>query len=361
MSFSTAKCREVFIVGLGAIGAPLATYLLNLGLQRFVLCDPKLHKPENVRSQCELDEVGRRKVKTASRQLRRLGAKTVVAWPLFVEHVEPGWVGPDSIVVACADRLGAVRAASDLALAFHAPFFRVNIEPRYSLATLSGFDYRAPRVRSCALCSWGDAEFRAQEQVTSCAPSVERPTGSPRALAALAAGWAALTIAQAVEPPAGASDSLVWNHVLSFTTARQSVLPSAVTGRGDCGCQLEKRVRPVRLAGTPRTVSLQTLVARGGFDAAKCWVRGSGAIVRRARCTRCAAEIRGCWWVRREQLSGRCACGGSLEPARYDTLTSFRRHEVGRFWDAPLADMGTGRKATVELTEGSRQLLFVLA
>ncbi len=338
---------EVALIGLGSIGTPLALYLANLGFRRFVLYDPKRHKAANVRTQCAEDEVGAFKVKAAAARLRAAGAERVIAWPSFVELVEPGWVGPDALVVVCGDRLSAVRAAHDVARTLDRPLVRINIEPRYAAATLSAWDYRRGPDASCALCSWGAREFAAQEHIVSCEPSDERPTGSPRALSTLAASQGALMIAQALTQNGGAG---IWERSFVYSPAGpaflDSHLPAAATS---CLGDHSPHAAVVRLDETARALSFDALARQAGFDVDRAVVRGSGQVALAARCSRCGDVRKGCWWRRAPGPVARCACGGAVHGMPFWTLGSWRRQDIASHWERPLAELGVGRRALIEI------------
>jgi len=347
------------LVGVGALGTPLAILLRSLGFRRFLLVDPKKHKKSGIRTQCQPGDVGIAKVHALSRRLLDLGAEAAVPLASAVEDIEPGWAGPDAVVVSTCDRLSGTRAASDLALAMRLPFFRLQVEPAYEYATLSSFDYRQSTVSCCVTCGWSDDDFLAQEQVHSCAPGAERPTGSPRALSSFAAGWGALTLARALAPDLP-QDSAPWNQQLSFTPMCQEVVTSALPRLASCECQ---RQRPalVRLASQPVDVSFMDLLERSGCLAKRCWLRGSGELARRARCQGCGTEVPGHWWVRGDGPCGRCAtCQGDLHAIPRLTLASFRANEITAHLDAPLASFGVPPRATVTITENERSVTFVL-
>ncbi len=348
----------VVLIGVGAIGTPLALYLLNLGFRCFVLFDPKCHKEANVITQCSPSEVGRLKVKAAARRLRRAGAAIVLAWPSFVELVEPGWAGPQTIIVVCGDRLAAVRAAHDLARALRRPLFRINIEASCTVAALSAFDYRGASIERCALCSWSSREFAAQETVTSCAPSTERPTGSPRALSALAAGWGALTIARAMV--GGSEATGIWNQSLVFSPDGPTFLESRLPANPHCPGGHSLGSDLVWLPERPAELSLDLLARRAGFDPAEVTVRGSGSLTLAGRCAACRREHRGRWWRRGNGPVGRCACGGAVHASPFWTLESFARSEVGEHWTRPLSELRVGRRALLELAAEDREVRYVV-
>lgn len=347
---------EAAVVGLGAVGTPLVLDLLSLGVRRFVLFDPKVHKPENVATQCAPGEVGQLKVKVAARKLRRAGAERVIAWPYYVELVEPGWVGRCSIVVACGDRLSAVRAAHDLARSLRRPFFRLNIEPLHSLTTLSCYDYRPETIEVCALCGWGPREYAAQESVTSCAPSRERPTGSPRALSSFAAGWGAMTIVRTMS----VSSSPSWGQSFSFSADGPQFVRSILPSHPECLGHHSDLGDVVRLHETPRELSIHELCRLAGYDDDGTVVTGSGQIAARARCDGCCETARGCWWSRSGQPAGRCDCGGTLHPLPFSALSSFGKRDVSSGWDLPLSSLGVRRKAIITLNEDARCTHFII-
>lgn len=81
--------RTAMLVGVGALGTPLAILLRSLGFRRFLLVDPKKHKESGIRTQCQPGDVGVAKVHALSRQLLALGAEAAVPLASAVEDIEP--------------------------------------------------------------------------------------------------------------------------------------------------------------------------------------------------------------------------------------------------------------------------------
>ncbi|MCZ6796006.1 MAG: ThiF family adenylyltransferase [Planctomycetota bacterium] len=350
---------EIFLVGLGALGGPLALFLLGLGFRRFVLCDPKSHRESNVGTQCERQDVGVRKVRRVARELRAGGASSVVAWPTPVEFVEPGWISEDGVVIVCGDRLSAVRASHDAARAVRRPMFRINIEPVYALATVTTYDYRPREIDSCALCGWSAEDFASQEKVTSCGDITrERPTASSRALSHFAAGFGALLVAETLAADGEPHRSL-WNRSFSFSAVAPTFLESTVARNDDCPGGHEACGPVVRLRETPDEISLRGLAERAGSPGSG-WFRGSGALCLRARCEGCGRQETGGWWLRRHRPLRRCSCGGRLWALPLFTLETFERADADAVWDVPLSRLGVGRRAAITMVHPERPGTFVL-
>jgi hypothetical protein len=353
------SCLQALLIGAGALGRPIGKYLVSVGISRFVVVDPKRYRPTST-SQCYPDEVGLHKALVVAEKLRRQGARAI-ALPRALEHVEPGIAGPRSFLVVSTDTLSGQRGAHDVAFHLRLPLFTVHVEPAYLLASLRFFDYSQRRVRCCLVCGWTERHFATQEAATSCEPRAERPTASPRALSAFAAGWAALLIASALTRD-DARDALRDREFL-LSPLGHLYRSSELTPNPDCRLHTQRRARLRRLTASARDVNLKDLAALAGAGGdSTVRVRGLRArFALRGRCVRCGQEAGGCWWVLDPARPlGRCTCGGRIFAVPYFTFESLSRNELAEHWDRPLAALGAGRRATVSI-ESESTTTFILA
>jgi hypothetical protein len=348
------------MVGVGSVGSLVAAALLSLGVRKFVLLDPKKFRRESVVSQCEESEVDELKVRAVARRLRRLYA-SVVALPLPVEFLEPGWAGPDSIVVSCTDTKAGQRAANRLALAMRRPLFRVNLEPRCLAASVTYMDFSRPDVPVCLECGWDGADYKEQSSAASCdGMSGGRPTGAPRALSALTAAWGGLTIASALASEK-AGERLSGSEYI-FGAMGPSLTRTVLPGNPGCLAPQHGRRGPlVRLSETPASVSFESLAARSNLGGGKLRISGSGQLSLRCRCAGCGRVREGArWWRNPLRPVGRCGCGARLFPDSFESVTSWSREEAASVWSAPLSSLRVGRKAVVTFSAGDDEVNYVL-
>lgn len=74
------RARSALILGLGGLGAPVATYLAAAGLSRLIICDDDRVDLSNLQRQplYSTDDLGMLKTTAAARQLRRLNPEVTV-------------------------------------------------------------------------------------------------------------------------------------------------------------------------------------------------------------------------------------------------------------------------------------------
>lgn len=345
-----AAC-PVVLVGVGAIGRPLAEQLAYLGFRRFVLIDPKYYRERSVASQCEPHEIGRPKAAVVAERLMSLGAEAI---PLTadVDDVEPGFVEPDAVIVVSADNRRAEIVANRLAGAMRVRLVKANVEPSLLIASVRSYDLRGEHPAVCLECHLTDAQYAAQRHPVSCDGSEDgRPTGSPRALCQVAAGGAALIVAQLAGLPAHWTRQWYgrqWQLSLLTGQATGSELPPNAECRWDHALHWPNLRR---LPGGPAELSLATL-----FELASCphparaHLRFSSSVATQARCIRCQQVIDlVCWCRQLADPVGSCACGGQLMAIPYWTYTEMAAELLQLHWLQPLADWGVPSRAIIAI------------
>jgi hypothetical protein len=365
-NWSRLESVVVFLVGCGAIGSLLADFLASLGLRRFFLIDPKSYNADtSPLTQCRPEDAGRSKVEVVARSLRERGAR-VTPFRCPVELLEPGWLGPESVLCVSCDRRSAEITCNRLAGLARRPLYKINLEPSYLLGSFRFFDLSRTPIVACGECLLRFPEdYAGHTGVHSCdgaAPpgSGERATGSPRSLSALVASWGALTLVSTLVS-SDARDALDGKELL-FTALRPAACRELVVPPNpDCLAPHGRRGPLVRIAEGPGALSLQALAGRAGIaDTDDVTVSGSSDIAIRAACDRCRSEVAGAWWVRRPgRPVSRCACGGRHHPIPFFQASSQERAALGDAWTAPLSRLGVGPRSAVTLATAEREATFL--
>jgi hypothetical protein len=352
---------DFVFAGAGAGNRPLAKALAYLGMKRAVIVDAKRYKEASVGSQCDPHEVGGHKAEIVAAELRGLGvdAEGIVS---DVNDIEPGCVGPNAMLVTCVDDRRGDVGANRLAVMMAARLVKLNVEPLFMTASLRCLDLSVEHPKVCLECAMSEAQYAAQRHPASCdGGGPERPTGSPRALSQLAAGAAALAIAQIVCAPAGYGKQWLgrqWQLNLLSGRATWSDLPA----NPNCKCDHGKRWRNLTRLGTgPEQTTLAELMTVFGPDPAKVKLRFSAPVTTRCRCARCGMEHTQVYWARDlTKPVANCACGSVQLPVPFWTRATLPAKELRSRWLQRLWEWGVPSRAIIAVEREDQQRSFVI-
>jgi len=350
------------LVGLGAIGRPLALNLAYLGMKRCVLVDRKRYKPQSRVSQCEPGEVGREKAIVVSELVRALGVDAT-GLAEDIEYLAPGYVEPETVVIVSADNRQADIAAGRLAAMMRQRCVKVNVAPEYLMASIRCYDLRSPEPPVCVECQIREEQYAEEPNPHSCEGGPEQATGSPRALCQFAANAAALVVAQLVASPdywAPRWYGRQWQQMLLGGFGCMLTLAP----KQNCRWEHARHWQNLRrLATGPAQTRLSDLAALAGTDGDRQMmrVRFSGRVASSGRCNRCHQDrhiLR--WLARLDEPVGKCACGGKLEAQPFFTYHDLPAQELQEVWNVPLADWGVAPLSVVCLENRGQAWSFVL-
>jgi hypothetical protein len=347
--------------GVGAVNRPLARNLARLGMRRCVVLDRKEYGLQSVVSQCQSHEVGRRKVDVVADELADLDV-TSVALHGDIEELHPGYLQPPALFVAAFDNRRADICANRLAISMGCRLAKVNVEPLFLTSSVRFYDLRPSPVEVCVECQFTETHYADQHHPQSCdAPSPERPTGSPRALCELAAGAAALAIAQVIASPAHWAPTWLgrqWQLNLLGGAATWSML----TPKSECRASHAMRwPEPRRLFHSPATLTLRELVAAAGMSPDRCWFSGPVSMATQLRCSGCGVDRSALRWLTRLDVAqGTCPCGGDLYAMPFFNRDRLQPRDVFPWLDTPLAELGLAEQMLVALDDEQVSRTFLL-
>jgi molybdopterin/thiamine biosynthesis adenylyltransferase len=158
---STLLDKSAVISGCGSVGSYVALELARSGVGKFLLIDNDRLSYHNVcRHQCGISEVGRLKVNVVADRIRDINPSAVVeSIPSIIERVELNvwekWMGPDSIIVGCADNREADLYANRLSQLFLTPFLSIGLWERAFAGELF---WSLPSKTPCYHCVFGSRD-----------------------------------------------------------------------------------------------------------------------------------------------------------------------------------------------------------
>ncbi|MGE3276470.1 MAG: ThiF family adenylyltransferase [Vicinamibacterales bacterium] len=146
------------ISGCGSVGSQVALELARSGVGNFLLVDNDQLAYHNLcRHQCGLSDVGRLKVDAVRDRILDINPNaTVDVASTIVERIEKkvwdAWLGPDTVVVGCADNREADLYANRLSQLYLAPFVSIGLWERAFAGELF---WSVPGETPCYHCAFG--------------------------------------------------------------------------------------------------------------------------------------------------------------------------------------------------------------
>ncbi|MBI3469182.1 MAG: ThiF family adenylyltransferase [Planctomycetes bacterium] len=349
---------EAFLVGAGAIGRELAWYLSFLGVRRIYLCDPKKYKQQSVVSQCDPQEVDRPKAEVVADWLGRWGVDAI---PLVADvwEVEPGYITPQTVVIASVDNRRADIGAARLAGMMRALFMKLNVDQPFLSVSLRCYDLRPEIIELCPECQMTDQQYLDQRHPRSCDGDVTgQATGSPRPQCGLAAAIGALAFAQLVGSPDRWAKPWIGRQWLG-TLLGGGVMWSQLVPKPGCRWQHGRHWQGVqRLATGPADATLVRLLDVVG-DQQK-WggtqLQFSARVATSGVCDRCGHVQKILRWMRTaSDPVGQCPCGGTLTAVPFHTYQTLPAGRVKPWWEQTLASWGVPPFAIIAVEDDSAQ------
>lgn len=353
--------QRVVMDGYGSIARPLADVLQNSGVRRFVLCDPKEYSQRSVASQCEADEVERRKAEVGMERLAAAGAQ-VAAYPRDLYEVPDGIVDPDTLVIASLDNPRATMGSSRRTVRMGGRMLKVNIEPAFETVAVRAYDYRHG-CPLCVECQFGQHHYQNQRHPKSCdGPGDGRATNSPRWLSQAAANMGALAALEILT-----DDRLAkrwFGHEWNINFATQQVQRSQLMPKKNCRWSHTRRWRNVeRLNAGVNEICLGELVkASAGRLDGKTHLNFCQRVALRGRCTHCHQDSdQPRWMFDLETDMHACdQCGHGVRASSFWAFDHLPARHLLPVMERPLSDWGVEPRAVINVTRGERETTFVV-
>lgn len=153
--------KRAVISGCGSVGSYVALELARSGVGKFLLIDNDRLSYHNLcRHQCGIRDVGRLKTNAMADRIRDINpSATVDCVSTIIERVElkvwEQWLGPNSVIVGCADNREADLYANRMSQLFLTPFLSIGLWERAFAGELF---WSLPPDTPCYYCVFGTRE-----------------------------------------------------------------------------------------------------------------------------------------------------------------------------------------------------------
>ena len=332
---------SITIVGLGAVGSPVASLLVNMpGVRALTLLDDDVYTLGNVAGQAIAPgDVGMPKAHAQARRLRRLNTSVEIdARVARIEQVPLGILAQTNFAICCVDSRDSRRHNNRVWQHLNIPWIDVAVEPGGTLARVSAY---VPGKGSCLQCAWGPEEYASLAQRYPCQQA--SPAPATRGNAATSAIAAALATMEAAKFIGDRRQELLVDRQVHLDALHHQLDVLHFDANPDCAADHTPwRIKPI--AASAKDLILGDALALAG-DGQRSAMRSDGQVfVQRLHCLSCAKRGRSMLRLsERLRASQRTCrdCGGELVAAAFDVMDEVTVDSVSAARLArPLQDLG---------------------
>ncbi len=295
-TIEAGRHRRVVIVGLGAIGRPVARLLARTPcVGALALVDFDIYEPKNTQDQfATQEEIGQTKVEATARECRRMHPGLDMAGhACMAEDIPLGLYLDSDLVIGALDNNLARMHLNQICFRLGVEYVdaAVNAWPEagglFARVTTVLPNAQGEDGTACLQCEWTESTYDRLEQRTSCLDGRlrSRPTLAPMALSNLAASYAALEAGKIL----GGQTQAVAREVLLDAANHTSRVLMDRTKRADCRFAHD-RWEIQRLKGGT-SCSFGQVLRRAASDLSCTHAALMGPFDRRLVCERCGRTV----------------------------------------------------------------------
>jgi hypothetical protein len=356
----SSAARQALLVGVGSVGRPCAVGLSKLEISHLSLVDPKSYQPRSLETQCEPQEVHRRKVDVVAEITRRAGLDTST-YATDITCVPDGIVGSRTVVVSCVDNSQAVIGSNRKVFRMGGKLIKVNVEPMLGCVALRAYDL-SRRDGPCAECQMSDRHYQESHPRSCDAPAMGRRTAGSRQLSEEAAQLALQAVCDILR--GGAHAEQWWNWEVQWFPSTGQTLRSRLERYPNCRWNHASTWPNLRrLREAFETLRLSDLISRthrsSGSDVEFVFDQQVALQGCCSECLRRASVVR--WVTGVDVPVGRCPkCGGPLAAVAFAMRQHLTLNDLAAVLDAPLPTWGVLPGAVIQVRARGHDRSFVV-